>query len=252
MAISLLPQPVGAAPNPAKPLVQIFDSAAYAPGNQPPDPRSGNYWLKAIISNVISDNGVSGVKISLQANLNDDPAAYIERVAFNLNPFRQIQPRNKLRCAATTPNICTGNPFKEPKPAQWGYLFEDNDVDLPNRASGFDFELILPNSNKANRLTGTEHFDIIVDGLTRDAFNATNNGDDDEDNEDNSTKGLYAAAKLNGYGGSATLLDPPFGGTPPDEVPGPLPLLGAAAAFKASRRLRSRLKTAAAAAPQSA
>jgi len=91
---------------------------------------------------------------------------------------------------------------------------------------------------KVNRLTGTEHFDIIVDGLTRDAFNATNNGDDDEED---STKGLFAAAKLNGYGGSATLLDPPFGGTPPDEVPGPLPLLGAVSAFQASRRLRSRL-----------
>jgi len=150
IAISLLAQPVGAAPNPAEPLVQIFDSAAYAPGNQPPDPRSGNYWLKAVISNVISDNGISGVKISLQANLNDDPAAYIERVAFNLNPFRQIQPGNKLRCAATTPNICMGNPFKEPKTVQWGYLFEENDVDLANRASGFDFELILPSSNKGH------------------------------------------------------------------------------------------------------
>lgn len=61
---------------------------------------------------------------------------------------------------------------------------------------------------------------------------------------------VNAAAKVQGIrnGGSGVVADPP-GGEP---VPGPLPILGAAAAFQASRRLRHRLKSGAAAVPRSA
>ena len=61
------------------------------------------------------------------------------------------------------------------------------------------------------------------------------------------------AAKVQGIAqdpGSGVIGDP-LGG-PADEAPGPLPILGAVAAFKASRRLRNRLKPTAAAAPRSA
>ena len=64
----------------------------------------------------------------------------------------------------------------------------------------------------------------------------------------------YSAVHVGGYGNgtrtySTTLLDNPSNGTP---APAPLPVLGAVAAFKASRRLRRRLKPTAAAAPRSA
>lgn len=45
-------------------------------------------------------------------------------------------------------------------------------------------------------------------------------------------------------GGFATVDDLILGQAPPASVPGPLPLLGAAAAFRVSRRLRSRIATA--------
>ncbi len=59
------------------------------------------------------------------------------------------------------------------------------------------------------------------------------------------------AAKVQGIsnGGSGVVADPLTNGTP---APGPLPVLGAVAAFQASRRLRRRLKPTAAAAPRSA
>jgi hypothetical protein len=47
-----------------------------------------------------------------------------------------------------------------------------------------------------------------------------------------------------GAGGYATVDDLILGQAPPASVPGPLPLLGAAAAFRLSRRLRSRIATA--------
>jgi hypothetical protein len=235
MAINLLAQPVNAivVPQPDGSLEFLFDDVAYdGASNKPPDPRSSNYWLKAVISAVDSDT----VKISLQANLKDTPEAYIESVAFNLDPFAT---GTNLACAAT-PGICTGSPGNAP--TKWNYRFDKDDVDLPNRASGFDFELLLPNANSANRLTGVEQFNITVDGLSVGAFNNENNG------KPNSIKGLFGVAKIQGYGGSATLLDPPGDET---SVPGPLPILGAVAAFKASRRLRNRLKPTAAAAPRS-
>ncbi len=236
MAINLLAQPVNAKviPQPDGSLEFLFDDVAYAgASNKPPDPLSPDYWLKAVISAVDSDT----VKISLQANLKDIPAAYIESVAFNLDPFAT---GTNLTCAASA-GICTGSPGNAP--TKWNYRFNKDNVDLPNRASGFDFELLLPNANNANRLTGIEEFNITVDGLSVDAFNFENNG------KPNSIKGLFGAAKIQGYGGSATLLDPPGD---PQSVPAPLPVLGAVAAFKASRRLRRRLKPTAAAAPRSA
>ena len=62
---------------------------------------------------------------------------------------------------------------------------------------------------------------------------------------------VNGAAKVQGIsnGGSGVVGDPPGD---PQSAPAPLPVLGAAAAFQASRRLRRRLKPTAAAAPRSA
>jgi hypothetical protein len=233
MAISLLAQPVGAQPTP--PLEFLFDEAVYdGAANQPPDPLSGDYWLRAIISEVDSDT----VGISLKANLKAIPEAFIESVAFNLDPF--VVGTN-LQCAAA-PGICTGAPSANPGPSEWGFNFDEDGVNLPNQADGFDFEILLPRANSADRLTGSEEFNITVDGLSVAAFNATNSG------KPNSLTGLFSAAKIQGYGGSATLLGSPGPDPGPTPVPGPLPIVGAAAAFQASRRLRSRLKSVAVAA----
>ena len=242
MVMPLLAQPVAAQPTPLPGggLEFLFKEAAFAPGNQPPDPRTGDYWLRAVISEAAIQVGSevkSGVQISLQANLKDSPAAFIESVAFNLDPFAVA---SNLACVNTPGSICAGAASPTPDPSQWGYRFAENNVDLPNEANGFDFEVILPNSGSANRLTGSEQFIFTVEGLSVNAFNAVNQG------SPNSLQGLFSAAKIQGYDGSATLLDGP--GTP---VPGPLPLLGAAAAFQASRRLRRRLKPSAAVAPRS-
>ncbi len=253
LLLGLSARPVGAAGAPPEPktLEFIFGDVAYADGNQPPDPLSGTYWLKAIASQFGDDDHT--VLISLQANLKDDPAAYIERVAFNLDPYSDLSALGDIRCAgdpkSTAAGICTGAASDKPKPAEWGFRFDKNQVDLPNRASGFDFEILLPNASNANRLTGSESFNFLIKGLKVSDLNHPNAGTDE--GKPNALTNLFAAAKLNGYGGSATLLDPPDL-SPPADAPGPLPILGAAAAFRAGRRLRRRLMPASARASRSA
>lgn len=89
----------------------------------------------------------------------------------------------------------------------------------------------LPNAHKTNRLIGSELFNLDVDGTTVDVVHPLNQ------RQRASLSGLLAAAGLYGSGSSATPPDHPE----PDSFPGPLPMLGADAAFQASRRLRRRL-----------
>jgi hypothetical protein len=81
-----------------------------------------------------------------------------------------------------------------------------------------------PNSDRLDHYD-TFSFIITGDNLDFKSFNK----DIDVDGE-----GIFAAARLQGYGGSSTIYS----------APGPLPILGVAAAFRTSRRLRRRLTSA--------
>lgn len=117
-----------------------------------------------------------------------------------------------------------------------GYQIEGNAV------GGFDLGIDFFGTGKdggSGRLTNAKkvRLDIFGTSLTPEALLGTVYV--------NAYKGdVNVAAKVQGIsdGGSGVIGDPPGNGTP---VPGPLPILGAAAAFQASRRLRRRLKPAA-------
>jgi len=174
----------------------------------------GDYWLKAVFQEV----GQGEISLRLMANLFPNSGAFIRSVAFNLANDIGIS-----SIAYLSGNACT-NPASDLK---------YNDVNMANNIRGLDLELLFPTSNApgTNRLDGkdTVDFTILGDDLTFQSFLALNQP------SQGGVEGIYAAARLQGYGEGSSIVY--------KEVPGPLPVLGAVAAFQASRRLRRRLAT---------
>lgn len=208
-------------------------------GANPPPPGAAP-WLKALIKQA----GPDAVDIVLTPSLGGD--AYAISWGFNMKPSEIEDPAGDplyqpgdftYSCSSTGNDVCAGmgpvsGLFTDKNSS---YIWDPNQVNMQNGWKGFDMKFILPNE-KARRLDDGTEVTIRVgrSGITPGAFNYPVLGD--------LTNGEFTAAHVGGYDGfSTTLLDNP--GTP---VPGPLPLLGAATAFQASRRLRRRLQTVAA------
>jgi len=193
--------------------------------NQPP--AGTPEWLTALIKPISG-----GVSIDLLSNL-QSPTEFITAVGFNLTqsikPFTwTCDPSSQINCQSGKIEVIED--FNNaPK------------INLQNEAKGFDLAIYLPDGKNDNRLTGSEmaRFNILAAGLTPELFLSTNTP-----SSPGSVTGLWAAAKVQGTGpngdGSTTIADPP--GT--NDVPGPLPLLGAGVALGFSRRLRQRLNLA--------
>ena len=100
---------------------------------------------------------------------------------------------------------------------------------MANGITGLDFRLNFPLAGGPNsdRLDHYDTFSFIITGSNLNFRSFNEDIDIDGD-------GIYAAARLQGYGGSSTIYS----------APGPLPILGVAAAFRTSRRLRRRLAAA--------
>jgi hypothetical protein len=198
-------------------LTLYFNQALYSGGsssvNNPSSTKDGSDWLIAIIKNGTAANTV---ELTLQSKLTAASGAFISSAAFNLDGNAAIQ---SVTCGPSP--ICVS-------PA---YSLNYDGVNMSNGIKGLDLELLFATSNAADRLNGkdTVSFLITGTGLTYQSFNAATN----------ETDNIFTAARLQGYGGSATLLD-----GPPESAPGPLPILGLVAAFQASRRLRRRLRLA--------
>lgn len=202
----------------AKSLTFFLDQSRFEGGpgsvNDPSLTKLDNYWLKAVFQEIEQGE----VRLSLTANLVQNSGAFISSAAFNLV--------NDIAISSVT--CLSGSACANP-----AFNLDYNDVNMANNIRGFDLELLLPTSNapSTNRLDGTDTvaFTILGAGLTFQSFNALNQP------SQGGVQDIYAAARLQGYGdGSSTVFT---------QVPGPLPVLGAVAAFQASRRLRRRLAT---------
>lgn len=187
------------------------------PVNTKPD--GSNYWLKANFEN----HGNDTVLLTLTANLKEASGAFIKEVGFNLsNDF------NFSGGISVGGKACT----QQPGDCQ----FDEDNVNMANGIKSMDLGISLPTGKNAGRLEGTGEAKFMIkgSGLTADLFNTL------------SPDGFLSAAKLQGYGidsngdgkvdveGSSTIYN----------TPGPLPILGVAAAFRTSRRLRRRLTSA--------
>jgi hypothetical protein len=177
------------------------------------NPNTGDdSWLEA----VIKKNTDNSVILTLDANLTEASAAFISSVAFNLAKGSTIS----SVCAVTIPGSnCVDQDF----------TYDPDNITMANGINGLDFRLNLPLAGGPNsdRLDHYDTFSFIITGsnLVFSSFNEPI----DIDGE-----GIFAAARLQGYGGSSTIYS----------APGPLPILGVAAAFRTSRRLRRRLTSA--------
>ena len=223
-----------------------------AGANSPP-PSTTKPWLTAFIKVADVPDAVDIVLTTNLGTTNLGEKAYAISWGFNMKPSEIEIPLGEplylpgdfsYSCSATGPkNPCLGmgpliGVFDDKNSS---YIWNPNKVNMQNGWKGFDMEFLLPNE-KANRLDDGTTLTIRVSrtGITPAAFNYQA--------KDDPNKLDYSAVHVGGYGYSTTLLDD----SPGTPAPGPLPVLGAVAAFKASRRLRNRLKPTAAAAPRSA
>lgn len=173
-------------------------------------------WLKAVVSAI-----QGGVEIALEANLRK--GEFIRSVGFSVDPSVEISSLS-LQCDGS--KGCSSATLNKGK--------KGGGFDLPN-AKGLSFGFDFPTSNNP-RSDRFEYQDSVVlklvgQGLTPASFAPAL--------QSSAALGsVLAAAKVQGIsgGGSTTIAASRL-----QQVPGPLPLLGAGVALGFSRRLRRRL-----------
>lgn len=221
-------------------------------------------WLTAIINDIATDVVSITLTPNFPASTTIDNQDFISQVSFKLNYF--VSPNSILPAfsALTSPpdstnaNQFVAGSYLSTPPAgdctKSGTFFcgfgqdgINNTQFNPTTSSAeglefitgpaglFDFSLILPPNpgSPANTLGAGDSATFYVKGggLTASAFNVERNAE-----------GYTACAKVQGIGagseGSSVICD----GVHIPKVPGPLPVLGAAAAFGYSRRIRARIQ----------
>jgi hypothetical protein len=232
-----------ALPTPARSASFTFDYDF----SSPTQPSGTGPWLRA----VIEDTGTTGeVKITLSSLLtdpseffsgfDDDQSAPVG-IAFNLKDSTISLSGG---CTPFRGDGCLDNPSGA-SPQLTQIPNGINGISSDSRFQGFDVGLLLAPPPVGARFNSN---DIIIYtlngvGLTADQFNTTNPG------------GFCSAAKVGGtsastVNGTTTAIAANCPGeTPSSKVPAPLPLLGAAAAFGFSRKIRRRIDQATKVAP---
>ena len=197
-------------------IFEFSDSINGAPPSSSPNP-GGPPWLIATITDLKKGNGV---QMKLESRLVG--TEFISQVGFNLeDSFFSATRLSSVECKSAL-NACS----------KFSFLYSKNKFSVtsgkenPGGVSGFDLGLLFGVNQFQGESTAT--INIIGNGLTANEFNRLN------------SDGLLMAAKVQGIGSGGNGSGE-IGGT---EVPGPLPLLGIAAAFRTSRRLRRRLTSA--------
>ncbi|MFM7513494.1 MAG: hypothetical protein ACKO5F_03860 [Synechococcus sp.] len=117
-----------------------------------------------------------------------------------------------------------------------GFTYNPDNINMANGINGLGLRLNFP-VDKPNRLDLNDPLSFIITG-TNPNFGSFNNFIDIGGEE------VYAAARLQGYGIDVNNDGDGDSSSTIYSAPGPLPLLGIAAAFRASRRLRRRLSSA--------
>lgn len=195
-------------------IFEFSDSINGAPPSSSPNP-GGPPWLIATISDI-----AGGVMIELESRLAG--TEFISNIGFNLNDDK-FNDRSSDWAVNCITGPCLTNFSSKYSQNEFSVTSGQNN---PGGVSDFDLGLLFGTNQFQGESTAI--INIIGDGLTANEFNRLN------------SNGLLMAAKVQGIGpggnGSGEI-----GGT---AVPGPLPLLGVAAAFRTSRRLRRRLTSA--------
>jgi hypothetical protein len=199
----------------------------------------GNPGLIATFTDFIANQ----VKLELQGKLLN--VEYFEGLAFNLDPLFSPDQLSVLSCTETNSNpinippgaICSS--YQGVFPAtQNSYVLQGN-----GNGTGFDFGFDFPNANSgtgAQRFNGEELVTLIIQGPA--GLNANSFAFLNTPTGQGSEYVGYGGAKVNGIpGGLSGAIGTNGNGTTP--APGPLPVLGAAAAFGCSRRIRTRIRT---------
>ncbi len=201
-------------------------------------PYSDGSWMKVTIDDLLGASKGKGVKVVVDPHgLNANE--FISAIGFNLSKSFLPQTVSPSSCTATLTEAC---------PVEID--INNNKIDIHGDGNGGKYDLGT-NFMTANlgRLYGgmTSTFEIALDGLSFASFFPYEPTKPSPYSSVAKVQGIGENANLSGVIGAGPPIDPPA-----NEAPAPLPLLGAAAAFQASRRLRRRLKPTAAAAPRSA
>jgi hypothetical protein len=189
----------------------------------------GNPGLIATFTDTIANQ----VQLELRGNLLIEE--YFDGLAFNLAPSILPSALSVFSCSAPG-TICDN--YSSTFPAtQNSFILQGN-----GNGNGFDFgfEFANPNSQEGSqRFNGTETVRLLINGpgITAQSFAYVNTP-----SGQGSDYVGYGGAKVNGIpGGGSGAIGTNGNGT--TSAPGPLPILGAAAAFGCSRRIRTRIRS---------
>lgn len=229
-------------PTPARSASFTFDYNF----SSPTQPSGTGPWLRAVIADTANPGEVTITLSSLLqsaseffSGVDDDSSAPVG-IAFNLKDSTISLSGG---CTPVTGDGCLDNP-SGPSPQFTQITDGINGISTDSQFQGFDVGLLLPPPPAGVRFNGNDVITYTLSGvgLSADQFLATNRG------------GFCSAAEIgtaststNGFPTTIAANCP--GEIPSSKVPAPLPLLGAAAAFGFSRRIRRRIGEAAAVAP---
>jgi hypothetical protein len=231
-----------ALPTPARAASFTFDYDIFSPT----EPSGTGPWLQALIED--DDAATDTVTITLTSLLqdsseffsgaNDDPTAPVG-IAFNLKTFISLSGS----CTVVQGDGCLEGGPQLAQPQPFGSV---NGISSDPQFQGFDVALFLAPPTEGVRFNNNDiiRYRLSGTGLSADQFVATN------------PSGYCSAAKIgaapatvSALNGSSTVIAAFCPGSiPSSQVPAPLPLLGAGAAFGFSRKLRRRIGQATAAA----
>ncbi len=208
------------------------------------NPSSTSPFLTAVIKNI-----TNGVRIELTSSL-ETAAEFFGEVRFNVEPTLGAQP-----VVIGDNCISGGNDAANALCNDTTYQYSENNAGGSyGGLLGFDFASTFPTANSGPRFNGVDTFafDFTTTGpqaITAGSFLATNDPRTGNGQPNTGVRSdVCTAAHLQGIpGGLSTAVGVSTNGLKCSDfqkAPGPLPLLGVAAAFGYSRRIRTRIQSA--------
>ncbi len=204
----------------------------------PVDPTTGKI---PVFSATFTDAGTGKVNLTVATNFSD-PKNFIDDIGFNFT--NSITGLAIDSCSESVNTICA--------PGDTSLVVNPNGVSVNGGGSigvGFDFLVDFPPPPGSGGNPGPKRLGGSGETITLTLKSTNPGGLAPGDFFTQTSNLLYTSAHIQGLavGGSTNIVGTPPGNTPPppapgDAVPGPLPLLGAAAAFGYSRKLRGRIK----------
>jgi hypothetical protein len=215
-------------------LFYSFQQNSPVPGTGTLDDPGDNWWVKAVVEEV-----TGGIKIDFTSNFSD-PNNFADDFVFSLkNTLSNIT----VTCTAGTGTTCTPPPIYEYDPNGKQNFVSTKDWELalftPPNPGGIDDKL----SGQGDTISYTVLATVFAGtaqqrGLLIEDFNASGNAF-----SCTHMKGITASGSNPTSSRICTGQNPTPFVFPASSVPGPLPILGAAAAFGYSRKLRTRIQS---------